>query len=88
MKITKRQLKRMIKGLVEEAVSEQEYDWKLPTSGLWGNFDFGTVTATSTEDALEKAKAELKKSISEINSQLDGYDIDADVDEVSVQLAS
>lgn len=52
----------------------KQWNYSVSSNSVWTSFDYGTVEAETYEEALEKAKAELKENFDKVNEILNSQD--------------
>ncbi len=64
----------------------KKWDYSVSTNTIWTSFDFGTVEAETYDEALEKAKEELKKDFQRANDALAIIGFSAEYDDTQVEI--
>lgn len=68
------------------------WEYKVTTSTIWASFDIGEVEADTREQALEKAKIQVKYDLNKVNHVLasaditSGFRIEIDLDQMEINL--
>lgn len=68
----------------------KKWNYSVTTSTIWTSFDFGEVEAETYEEALKKAKEQIKYDFDKVNSILAscdptiGFTIDYDESQIEV----
>lgn len=53
----------------------KQYTYKLETPAMWSSFDYGEVEADNIEEAIVKAKEEIKYNFDKVNDVLNYAEI-------------